>query len=561
MYMKRAIWMAVCATAVIAVTSLHGQTPAGAGQVTTLGQGAAAATVDADALVSRMLRSDDLRVRLDRDDTLIVGRHIEQLTQYYKGARVWGGDVARQRDGDTAVSVFGSIYQGIDLDVTPLLGRDAAAARLLSQGSSLLVPDREPELVVLPEDGGTFRLVWVGQVLTSNNVVRFFIDANTGAVIRRYGMLQRQAANAALGHGTGVLGDDKKVSATPLSGTFIASDPLRPPSIITYDMRGDFNRALAVISNLTPIVTADIASNTSNNWTDGAVVDAHSYSAFTYDYYFKRFGRRGLDNANRTVRNITHLVKRSDVFTAPGDVVGQFYLNAFYCGDCAGGAMVYGEGLPGGVYLSDSGQRWDFVSGALDVVAHELTHGVTDFSSRLEYVNESGALNESFSDMMGTSVEFYFQPPGVGLMKADYLIGEDVVTPAVVGALSGIRSMSNPALYGQPDHYSQRALLPPDDAHDNGGVHINSGIPNQVYYLAIEGGTNRTSGLRVQGVGAGNREQIERVFYRAFAQLMPSNANFSLARAVTLQAAQDLYGLGSAPYNAVRDAWTAVGVN
>ena len=92
-------------------------------------------------------------------------------------------------------------------------------------------------------------------------------------------------------------------------------------------------------------------------------------------------------------------------------------------------------------------------------------------------------------------------------------------------------------------------------------MHVNSGIPNNVFYLAIEGGTHRTSGIRVQGVGGGNRLQIERVFYRAFAQLMPSNANFSLARVVTLQAARDLYGVNSGPYNAIRDGWTAAGVN
>jgi thermolysin len=223
--------------------------------------------------------------------------------------------------------------------------------------------------------------------------------------------------------------------------------------------------------------------------------------------------------------------------------------------------MVYGEGLPGGVYFSSTGQRFDYFSGALDVVAHELTHGVTDYSSRLEYVNESGALNEAFSDIMGTSVEFFVQPAGNGQMQADYLIGEDIVVGVAAGAPNGVRSMANPALYGQPDHYSTRVLLPPDDDHDNGGVHVNSGIPNLAFYLAIEGGTNRTSGIRVQGVGAANREQIEKIFYRAFTQLMPSNADFSMARAITLRAAQDLYGLNSAPYNAVRDAWTAVGVN
>jgi thermolysin len=182
-----------------------------------------------------------------------------------------------------------------------------------------------------------------------------------------------------------------------------------------------------------------------------------------------------------------------------------------------------------------------------------LTHGVTEFTSDLIYANESGALNESFSDMIGTSVEFFYQPAGYGPLKADYLMGEDVITPG------GIRSMSNPAAYGQPDHYSRRAILPLSE--DNGGVHENNSIGNQAYYLAIEGGTNRTSGLSVQGVGPANRDQIEKVMYRGFTQLMPANATYSVARAVTIQAATDLYGATSAAVRAITQAWTAVGVN
>ena len=98
-------------------------------------------------------------------------------------------------------------------------------------------------------------------------------------------------------------------------------------------------------------------------------------------------------------------------------------------------------------------------------------------------------------------------------------------------------------------------------AADNGGVHTNSTIASHAFYLAIESGTNRTSRLAVQGVGSTNREQIEKVFYRGFTQLLPSNATFSLARAATIQAARDLYGTGSAPERAVTQAWTAVGVN
>jgi Zn-dependent metalloprotease len=152
---------------------------------------------------------------------------------------------------------------------------------------------------------------------------------------------------------------------------------------------------------------------------------------------------------------------------------------------------------------------------------------------------------------MGTNIEFFFQPAGSGDLKADYLVGEDVVKPG------GLRSMENPGRDGNPDHYSKRFL----GAADNGGVHINSGIANQAYYLAIEGGTNRTSGLGVQGVGAANREQMEKVFYRAFTQMLPTNATFSIARAATIQAARDLYGANSNAERAVTQAWTAVGVN
>ncbi len=211
--------------------------------------------------------------------------------------------------------------------------------------------------------------------------------------------------------------------------------------------------------------------------------------------------------------------------------------------------MVYGEGLPSNVTLG--GQFWNYLAGALDVVAHELTHGVTDFTSNLIYQNESGALNESFSDMMGTSVEFFYQPAGTGPMKADYLIGEDVVTPG------GLRSMANPGAFGDPDHYSRRYTGP----LDNGGVHTNSAIGNQAFYLAIEGGTNRTSGLGVHGVGSANREQIEKVDVSRVHAVDAGQRHLFDARAVTIQAASDLYGAISAATRAVTQAWTAVGVN
>ena len=135
-------------------------------------------------------------------------------------------------------------------------------------------------------------------------------------------------------------------------------------------------------------------------------------------------------------------------------------------------------------------------------------------------------------------------------------MGEDAIRALRSGSQDGIRSLADPARYGDPDHYSKRYV----GTADGGGVHTNCGIGNNAFYLAIEGGANRTSGRSVQGVGAANREQIEKVFYRAFVYLLPSNATFSTARAATIQAARDLYGSGSSAERAVTQAWDAVGV-
>jgi bacillolysin len=515
-----------------------------------------AAVRDWDVSVNRMVRAHELEVRRTRSDTLLPGRTIEQLDQYFQGVRVWGGSVSRQLIGSQAASVFGQLYADIAVDVVPTLTQDEAKAAVERIGGAELGLDRLPELVILPTENA-FRLVWVGEVVTLADSLRIFLDAKSGAVVQTYSTRQHQGRTVNVGHGIGVLQDTKKVSSSPFAGTFVASDPLRPPTLNTYNMQSNLGRVLQFLNGTVQLIPSDLGSDSDNDWTDGAVVDAHVYAGFTYDYYFKRFGRRGLDNNNIRILSLVHPVSRDAFFGASPDVVGTFYVNAFYAGS---GVMVYGEGLPSGVFLSTL-QRVNYLAGALDVVGHELTHGVTQYSSNLEPINEPGALNESFSDIMGTSIEFFYQSPGSGSRQADYLLGEDVFTPVLPGGPAGIRSMENPGLFGQPDHYSRRVILPPTPENDDGGVHINSGIPNQAFYLAIEGGTNRTSGMRVQGVGGANREQIEKVYYRAFAQLMPSNATFSLARAITLQAAQDLYGVNTPPYNAVRDGWTAVGVN
>jgi bacillolysin len=498
----------------------------------------------ADALVDSLQRSGELRVRQHRTDTLKAGREHDHLDQYYNGVRVFGGDVARQTERGITVSLFGTVYEGIELDTNPGLSADEARGAIERAAGAPMRPGVNPELVVLPRVSGGYDLAYRGRVLSEDGLFIYFVGARSGAVLLQFNDLKTQHA---IGAGTGVLGDSKKVSVTKDSGSYRASDGLRPPALRTFDLRGNATRTMMFLTGRTALVTGDLASDNDNVWTDGAVVDAQAYAGFVYDFYYKRFGRRGLDNADIPITNLVHPANRDDVLRQSNSVIGLLYLNAAYFGE---GVMVYGEGLPS-MLTDGDGHHWNFMSGALDVIAHELTHGVTEYSSQLIYLNESGALNEAFSDIMGTAVEFAYQPKGDGLLKADYLMGEDVVTPG------GLRSLENPGTFGDPDHFTKRYLGP----QDNGGVHTNATIVTHAFYLAIEGGANRTSHLSVAGVGAANRQQIENLFYRAFTQLMPSGANFSVARAATIQSARDLYGAGSAAERAVTEAWTAVGVN
>ncbi|MBU1878410.1 MAG: M4 family metallopeptidase, partial [Chloroflexi bacterium] len=191
--------------------------------------------------------------------------------------------------------------------------------------------------------------------------------------------------------------------------------------------------------------------------------------------------------------------------------------------------MAYGDG---------DGVTFIELCADLDVVAHELSHGVTEATSNLIYQYESGALNEAFSDIMGTSVEFYY---GSG----NWTIGEDIMPSA-----NGIRNTANPNEDGDPSHYADRYT----GTADNGGVHTNSGIANHWFYLLVNGDQNanpaRASGTNVAGIGISAAEQIAFLGFTA----LPANATFCNARAATMAVA------GSREAN-VADAWDEVGVD
>lgn len=485
-----------------------------------------------------MLTAGELDISSLHEDTMMAGRAIERLGQSHQGLPVFGGQVVRQMDGRAIVSVTGRLYEALDIDVNPSITPERANDVAVAAGGTGANIAGETTLGILPVDNG-YRLVYRMVVRSDWSIHQVYVDADSGEIVRSINEIHSQAS---IGQGNGIFGTLRKMSTNQTSSTYQAVDKLRPSEGFTLAFPGTVSRLNLFLANLV-LFTSDVATDSDNVWTDGPTVDAHVFQGWVYDYYFKRFGRRGMDDGNIEVDSIVHPLARSEVIRQSPEVIGTFINNAFYCCD---GLLVFGDG---------DGRRFNFLAGGFDVVAHEWTHGVTDFSSNLVYRDESGALNEAFSDIMAAAMEFYYQPVGNGRDQADWLIAEDVylVPPG------HLRSLSDPTTQGLPDHYSLRRFI--GTSTDDGGVHINMTIATHAFYLAVAGGRNRVSGITVPGVGFNNIERMERIFYRAFTLLMAPNSRFSDARRATLQAASDLYGAGSTERAQVELAWTAVGVN
>ena len=276
--------------------------------------------------------------------------------------------------------------------------------------------------------------------------------------------------------------------------------------------------------------------------TQRAGVDAHYGAAKTFDYYQTVHGRNGI-NGSGGPGTTTAAVNSGISLIVSRVHFGSNYNNAFWNGS----VMTYGDG---------NGTSFSPLV-TLDIAGHEMTHGVTQFTANLTYSNESGALNESMSDVFGAMVERYARG---GVVNSDtWKIGEQAYTPSTSG--DALRYMDNPhAKSGggftaddDPDHYSERYT----GSSDSGGVHINSGIGNKAFYLVAAGGTHHLSGVTTTGIGAND---AERIWYRGLTVYMTSGTNFSAARTATLNATTDLFGAASTQYNTVATAWCAVGV-
>jgi len=449
------------------------------------------------------------QLKIIKRTTDVSGVKHFRIQQYIKGIPVYGAEQTIHIDRTGSVSSALGDLPPVEETLVPNDGipviseEDAiqiASAEAASRIGELGDPQKTPEAqlnIYYHEDDGQTYLVYITEV----NVLepgplrtKYFVNAIDGSIVSQFDII-----HFATGTGTGVLGDTKTLTTTQSGNSYLLKDTTRGKGIETYT------------ANNRSSLPGTLLTDADNVWTDRAGVDAHAHAAATYDFYKSKFNRNGIDGNGLLIRSTVHY--------------GSNYNNAFWNGV----QIVFGDG---------DGTTFRPLSGDLDVVGHELTHGVIEYTANLEYRNEPGALNEAFADIIGNTIQ-----------SKNWLIGDDVYTPNIPG--DALRSMSNPTLYGQPDKYSDRYT----GTSDNGGVHINSGIINKAYYLAAQGGTH--NGVTVSGIG---RDKAVQIFYSSLVNYLTPTSKFAAAKTATIQAARDLYGSNSAEVTSITKAFQAVGL-
>jgi Zn-dependent metalloprotease len=263
-----------------------------------------------------------------------------------------------------------------------------------------------------------------------------------------------------------------------------------------------------------------------NPTNDPSVNESYDGLGLTYDFYKQVLNRNSLDGNGMRLDAVVHY--------------GDGFNNAFWDGQ----EMVFGDG---------DGELFTRFTRSLDVIAHELTHGVTEFTAGLEYHKQPGALNESVSDVFGSLVKQWSLNQDAA--TADWLIGPEIFTPSTSG--DALRSMKAPGqaydnpLFGkdpQPGHMDGFRVLPDTRAGDNGGVHINSGIPNHAFYLIST------------AIGGHAWDAAGHIWYETLTKNCGPQAQFQDFADATAGVAGRLYGPSSIEQQAVCDGWREVGI-
>lgn len=448
-----------------------------------------------------------------------------RIAQSVDGIPVFGGEtIVHMKSNGTVSSITDSLVRDIQLDdtIANYTGDEALdAAAELTGGWEGVTNVPEPKLVVFRFDG-TDHIAWMIQFERLDGTVRtamprIFMDAKTNEMIMQYDNLQSIDGSASTDYNGPIT-----FPVTQSGGSY----ELRGGGVGTYT----FDNAEPWWSSINSSHLDDVTSSSTTFSVDDVAVDAHYGAYKTVQFLDEVHGRNGVNGSGGP--------RLKDSVITSGVHYGNNYNNAFWNGS----AMVYGDG---------DGSTFGALT-SLDIAAHEMGHGVTEFTAGLVYQNESGALNEAFSDILGARVEAWVDGYGPDTWK----MGEDCYTPWN-GSTDALRYMNDPTADGSSrDHYSTRYT----GSSDNGGVHWNSGIANLAFYLAVEGGNHPKPSKSVTTVDGIGIVKAGEVFYRALSLYMTSSTNFAGARQATLEAAADLYGQGSIEYAAIGNAWAEVGV-
>ncbi|MEO6903934.1 MAG: M4 family metallopeptidase [Bacteroidia bacterium] len=479
------------------------------------------------------LRNEDQLIA-SQNEVDYLGYTNTRYQQYYKNIPVEGAQYLAHEKNGGLDCINGLLFNVGDVNTTPTLTEPQALQKALAHvgASKYMWEDQQEvanmraatddptfnydpkgELVIYPIDNSftkeeNFRLAYKFNIYALEPFGRsyIYVNAASGDIIG-----EEQLIHTA---------DEVGSAKTKYSGTQAITTTKSGSSYVLQET-GRGNGVRTFNSKTTTSTAQTDFTDDDNNWDnfnskwDEAATDAHWATEMTYDYYKKEHNRNSIDNKGFRLINYVHWQVK--------------YANAFWDGN----KMSYGDGTTGNPLTG------------LDVGAHEMTHGLTSNSAGLVYNSESGALNESFSDIFGNTVEAYAKPN-----KHSWQIGEDINFL--------IRDMKNPYKFKDPGRY--KGTYWATSSADSYGVHTNSGVQNLWYVLLCDGGTGTNDSkikYDVKGIGM---EKAAKIAFRNLTVYLTSNANYAAARAGSLKAATDIFGYCSAEYIATADAWYAVGV-
>ena len=343
---------------------------------------------------------------------------------------------------------------------------------------------------------------------------RIFIDAQSGKILSTIDCIHETDVP-----GTAITGysGTQTITADSYAGSYRLRETGRGLGIETYDMNESTNYGTAV-----DFTDSDNIWNNVNAQEDQYAGDAHFATEKTYDYYWVNFGRNSINDNG--LKLISYIHYDAD------------YTNAFWNGSF----MTYGDG--GGGYSPLT---------TVDICGHEITHGLTSYTANLDYQNESGGINEGFSDIFGTMVEFYAVPA-----SANWTIGEDIGSP--------FRSLANPNAYNLPDtylgNYWAATSTTPNSSNDYGGVHTNCGVLMYWFYLTSEGGSGTNDNGDSYNISGLGKIKAQNIAYRLLTVYLTNSSEYADARTYAIQSAVDLYGACTNEVDVVTNAMYAVGI-